>query len=123
MMRYNQALQNSMKVPFEFQPSTLEFLHSLVNGLAYKCMHSIFLESGGKISDEDLAALEQEISKDFFTVRQLIQSNPNLKKTFGYLYDDSSATYYEFGISAVIRMAKVFEDKHKDAKTKGFIGI
>ena len=112
-----------MKVPFEFQPSTLEFLLSLVNGLAYKCIHSIFLESGGKISDEDLAALEQEISKDFFTVRQLIQSNPNLKKTFGYLYDDSSATFYEFGISAVIRMAKVFEDKHKDAKTKGFIGI
>lgn len=122
-MRYNQGLQNSMKVPFEFQPGTLEFLNSLVTGLAYMCVLNILSETGqGKMSDDDLASLEVEISKHFGVVKDSIKSNQNLKKHFGYLLDDVTAKYYEFTINALVRVGNSFEVKHNEAKTKGFIG-
>jgi hypothetical protein len=123
-MRYNQNLQNSMKVPFEFQPGTLEFLNCLLTGLAYMCILNILLETGqGKMSDDDLASLESEIARNLSVVKDSIKTNSNLKKYFGYLLDDATSKYYEFSINALVRMANAFEAKHNEAKTKGYIGI
>lgn len=113
-----------MKVPFEFQPSTLEFLSSLVTGLAYMCVLNILSETAqGKMTDDDLASLEVEIARNFGVVKDSIRSNPNMKKHFGYILDDVVSKYYEFTINALIRVGNSFEAKHNEAKTKGFNGF
>ena len=124
IIRYNQQLQNTMKVPLEYQSSSLEFLNCFLNGMAYLCLLEMIKLSGqGKASEEDLASLDQEISKNFFIIRDIFKTNNSLKKIFGYLNDDVTAKYYDHGISALLRMSKVFEAKHTEAKAKGHNGI
>lgn len=124
MVRYNQQLQNTMKIPLEYQSSSLEFLNAFLSGTAYLCILEILKQGGqGKMSEEDFASLDQEISKNFFIVRDIIKSNNALKKIFSYLNEDIASRYYDHGISALVRMAKVFEAKHHEAKSKGFNGI
>ena len=113
-----------MKVPLEYQPSSLEFLNAFLTGLAYMCILEILkLSAQGKMGKEYFASLEQEISKNFFIVRDLLKSNKTLNGLFGYLLDDITGVYYENGISALWTMAQGFEVKHEQAKTKGFNGI
>lgn len=122
--KYNQSLQNTMKVPFEFQPSTIEFLISLLNGFAYTCMLNIMIEAGkGSVKEDDLAALEQEISKHFFNCRELLKSNKQLKKVFGSLEEECNFRYYDNVLGCLVREANAFDAKHTEAKTKGFNGI
>lgn len=112
-----------MKLPLEYRPSTLEFLNALLTGLAYICIFNILVESsGGKVSEENLASLEREISNHFYIVKDVIKNDSSLKKLFGYLLEDVLSKYYEFGINCLIRVANSFETKHAEAKTKGFIG-
>lgn len=95
-----------------------------MTGLAYLCILEILKQSAqGKVGEEDLAALDQEISKNFFIVRDILKSNAALRKIFGYLNDDIAAKYFDHGISALVRMAKVFEAKHNEAKSKGYNGV
>lgn len=113
-----------MKVPLEYQSSSLEFLNAFLNGLAYMCILEILkLSAQGKMTQDDFASLEQEISKNFFIVRDILKGNKTLNHLFSYLLDDITGAYYENGISALWAMAKSFEDKHNQAKSKGFNGI
>ncbi len=121
-MRYNQPLQNSMKLPIEFRAGTLEFLNSLMIGLAYNCIFNIMSEAG-QVSDENLASLEKEISNNFYTVKDVLKNDSSLKKIFGYLLEDVLAKYYEFAINCLVRTSNAMEKKHSEAKTKGFIGF
>lgn len=124
LLRYNQQLQNSMKLPLEYRPATLEFMNALMTGLAYMCIFNILLESSqGKVGDDSLAGLEREISNHFYIVKDVIKSDAQLKKLFGYLLDDVLSKYYEFGINCLVRVANLFEKQHEEAKTKGFNGI
>lgn len=124
LVRYNQQLQNSMKVPFEYQESTLEFLNNLICALGYICILNIMIEAGqGKVNEEDLAGLERQIASNFAAIKGLIKSNQNLSNTFGYLTPDISARYYEYSIACLIRVADSMKKKHEDAKSKGFNGI
>lgn len=110
-----------MKLPLEYRPSTLEFLNALLTGLAYMCIFNILLEgSPGQVSDENLASLEREISNHFYIVKDVIKTDSQLKKLFGYLLEDVLSKYYEFGINCLIRVANSFQKKHEEAKTKGF---
>lgn len=121
-MRYNQPLQNSMKLPIEFRAGTLEFLNSLMIGLAYNCIFNIMSEAG-QVSDENLASLEKEISNNFYTVKDVLKNDSALKKIFSYLLEDVLAKYYEFAINCLVRTSNAMEKKHSEAKTKGFIGF
>lgn len=121
-MRYNQPLQNSMKLPIEFRAGTLEFLNALMVGLAYNCIFNIMSESG-QVSDDNLASLEKEISNNFYTVKDVLKNDSALKKIFGYLLEDVLTKYYEFAINCLVRVANSMEKKHAEAKTKGFIGF
>lgn len=113
-----------MKLPLEYRPSTLEFMNAFLNGLAYLCIFSILLESsGGKVAEENLASLEREISNHFYIVKDVVKSDSQLKKLFGYLLDDVLAQYYEYGINCLVRVSNAFEAKHAEAKTKGFNGL
>ena len=113
-----------MKLPLEYKPSTLEFLNALLTGLAYLCIYNILLESSqGKMSEENLASLEREISNHFYIVKDVIKNDAQLKKLFGYLLEDVLSKYYEFGINCLVRVGNSFEAKHAEAKTKGFNGI
>lgn len=117
-------MQNQMKLPLEYRPSTLEFLNALLTGLAYLCVSQILLESsGGKVSEENMASLEREISNHFFIVKDVIKNDSQLKKLFGYLLDDVLSKYYEYGINCLVRVSNSFEAKHAEAKSKGFNGI
>lgn len=119
--RYNQSLQNTMKVPFEFQPSTIEFLIALLHGLAYNCMLNMMAEAPkGAVSDDDLSALEKESSKHFYACKELLRSNKQLKKTFGHLEEDVSVRYYDNFLGCLVRQANAYDAKHAEAKTKGF---
>lgn len=123
-MRYNTQLQNTMKLPLEFRPATLEFLNALLSGLGYLCIFNILSEQpAGQVPDDNMASLEREISNNFFVVKDVLKNNSELKKIFGYLLDDILAQYYEFGINCLIRIANDFSKKHAEAKTKGFIGF
>jgi hypothetical protein len=123
LMRYNNLLANSMKVPLEFKPSTIEFLSSLITGLAYICIFNIMSETmKDKVNDDNLASLEKEISNNFYVVKGVIKNDSTLKKTFGYILDDVLSKYYEFGMNCLIRMANNFEKQQAEAKTKGHIG-
>jgi hypothetical protein len=121
-MRYNQPLQNSMKLPVEFRAGTLEFLNALMVGLAYNCIFNIMSDSG-QVSDENLASLEKEISNNFYTVKDVLKNDSTLKKIFGYLLEDVLSKYYEFAINCLVRTANAMEKKHAEAKTKGYIGF
>lgn len=124
MLRYNQQLQNSIKLPLEYKPSTIEFLNALMNGLGYLCLYNIMCEiQGAEVKDENLASLEREISNHFYVVKDILKADKALQKVFGYLLDDVYAKYFEFGINCLVRMANSFEKQHAEAKTKGFIGI
>lgn len=123
LLRYNQLLSNSMKVPLEFKSSTVEFLNGLITGLAYTCIFNIMSETmKDKVGDDSLASLEREISNNFFLVKGVIKNDSTLKKTFGYILDDIFSKYYEFGINCLVRMANAFGKQHEEAKTKGHIG-
>lgn len=123
LLRYNQQMQNQMKLPLEYRPSTLEFLNALLTGLSYLCISQILLESSqGKVSEENMASLEREISNHFFIVKDVVKSDSQLKKLFGYLLEDVLAKYYEYGINCLLRVSNSFEAKHNEAKSKGFNG-
>jgi hypothetical protein len=112
-----------MKVPLEYQQSTLEFLNCLMTGLSYLCIYNILLETAqGKVGDDNLASLEREVSNCMYVVKDVLKSNKTLKKLFKELNEDATAKYYEFGINCLVRMANSFEIKHAEAKTKGYIG-
>ena len=124
LLKYSSSLQKTMKVPLEYQPSTLEFLCCLMTGLAYLCIYNILLETAqGTVGDENLASLEREVSNCFYTVKDVLKNNSTLRKLFKELNEDVISKYYEFGINCLIRTANVFEKKHAEAKAKGYIGI
>jgi hypothetical protein len=124
LLRYNVQLQNTMKLPLEYRPSTLEFMNALMTGMAYMCIFNILVEgSPGKVPDESLAGLEREISNHFYIVKDVVKTDPQLKKIFGYLLEDVLSKYYEFGINCLVRVANSFEKQHEEAKSKGFNGI
>lgn len=113
-----------MKLPLEYRPSTLEFLNALLTGLAYLCVSQILIESSqGKVSEENMASLEREISNHFYIVKDVVKNDSQLKKLFGYLLDDVLSKYYEYGINCLVRVSNSFEAKHAEAKSKGFNGI
>lgn len=88
------------------------------------CIFNILVEgSSGQVPDENLAGLEREISNHFYIVKDIIKTDSQLKKLFGYLLEDVLSKYYEFGINCLIRVANSFQKKHEEAKTKGFIGL
>ena len=112
-----------MKVPLEYQQSTLEFLNCLMTGLSYLCIYNILLETAqGKVGDDNLASLEREVSNCMYVVKDVLKNNKTLKKLFKDLNEDATSKYYEFGINCLVRMANSFEIKHSEAKSKGFIG-
>jgi hypothetical protein len=124
LSRYNQSLQNTIKVPMEFQSSTLEFLISLLNGLGYTCMLNILVEAIKVPEDqEDLASLEAEICNHYYNCKGILKSNKSLKKVFGSLEEDINYRYYDNILSCLIRQANAFDAKHAVAKTKGYNGI
>lgn len=95
-----------------------------MTGLAYMCIFNILVEgSPGKVNDESLAGLEREISNHFYIVKDVVKSDSQIKKLFGYLLEDVLSKYYEFGINCLVRVANSFEKQHEEAKTKGFNGI
>lgn len=121
--KYGKELQTLMKVPLEYESSSIEFLIGLMNGLGYLCVFNILLITAqGKVADESLASLEREISNCFYVVKDVIKNNSAMKKLFKDLNDDVLSKYYEFGINCLVRVANSFEVKQAEVKTKGHIG-
>lgn len=117
-------LSNHMQLPLELRESSVDFMVGMMEGLSYMCFFKMLSDgSNSKVTEENLASLEREIAKWFFSCRQSFKQSKDLRKQLKQAYPEILSHYYNYSYQAVARMARLFAQKHEAQVTKGFIGI
>ncbi len=123
LINYNKELANTVKIPMEFKPSSLEFLLGLFEGLSYLCFFEIFNSNpNAGVGEDNLASLEREIAKWFYLCRDNLKANKDLMKVMKHVYEDVLSYYYNYNYNAITRTVKFLGEKHAAEKSKGWIG-